>query len=125
MRLWRRLSGQLLLLLSVSLLHLHGLLLMLTLHLLHLGGAGFLLLHPLMVLLLLLRKLLMLLLLLSGELLLPLLVFPLRFGGSGPRGSWGGTLRDVLRVNGSRRSRNVGLRTSGHSLAGRAGSFAG
>lgn len=66
---WRR-STLLLLLLSVSLLHLLRLLLVLPLHLLHLGCAGFLLRHLLVVLRLALRKLLVLLLLLGIELFL-------------------------------------------------------
>ena len=75
-RRWCRRPGQLLLLLSMSLLHLLRLLLVLLLHLLSTSSIGLLLRGPLMVLLLLLRQFLMVSLLLGVELLLLLLSIP-------------------------------------------------
>ena len=115
-RRWWRLSG-LLFLLSVSLFHLHRLLLVLSLHLLHLSRVGRLLRHALVVLFLLLLKLLVLLLLLRVHLLLALLVFPFPFRiciiriarVAGRSGSL--MRREILRMDRSRRTRNVILWT--------------
>lgn len=95
----------------MALLHLLRLLLVLPLHFLHLSCAGFLLRHPLMVLLLLLLKLLVLLLLLSVELLLPLLVLSVPFSISGIGRSRSGMRRHILCMDRAGRAWDVSLRT--------------
>lgn len=117
-RWWRRLPGlQMLLLLSVSVLHLLGLLLVLLLQLLSSGGTRMLLRQPLMVLLLVLGELLVLLLLLVVEPLLLLLIFlvPLSISGVGCsrlRMRW-----KVLRMDRSGWPRNVVLGTPTRCIA--------